>query len=242
MASVRRTPLQAINKNPPDKTAKQLRKRFEITMPPVELDNICSTLGVQVIGEKLDRDGYLLEFPDGTREILCNDYGNSKNLRWRFTIAHEIGHLILNSISKDYEETPKYAPSEKVETWCDSFATELLLPASWIMNYSTEIVRKLKSGQGRRLAEYAGVSVEALRWRIWEVLHLATVVFSENNDEVFIESIIPTVGSLSKDNARNLILKQRHLDELEHANIYGPFTGELDKHHFRILFVSKTFL
>ncbi len=56
------------------------------------------------------------------------------SLRRRFTLAHEIGHLILRS--RITEHQPHFAfdsDDREEEALCNAFASELLVPTPWIL-------------------------------------------------------------------------------------------------------------
>ena len=63
----------------------------------------------------------------GRRHIVVN--GNDSAERQRFTVCHEIAHIILN-LPSQHTETPLWSYSTRPtnEIYCDVFAAELLLP------------------------------------------------------------------------------------------------------------------
>ena len=79
-------------------------------------------------------------FPDpntGIRDIFVNEADPAT--RMRFTIAHEIGHLV-------FERDKVVAPD--VEEWCDEFANALLVPRTRLLEFSNRCrsVADWKSG------------------------------------------------------------------------------------------------
>jgi hypothetical protein len=63
----------------------------------------------------------------GRRHIIVN--GNDSAERQRFTVCHEIAHIILNLPSQHIETTLwSYSKRPTNEIYCDVFAAELLLP------------------------------------------------------------------------------------------------------------------
>ena len=71
--------------------------------------------------------GYTLTRPNGKRVITVNSVETEE--RQRFTICHEIAHVILELPSK-HDEVPSwsYAKRDVNEVMCDLFAAELLMP------------------------------------------------------------------------------------------------------------------
>lgn len=105
-----------------EETANKFRKDHQINevLPLTNLCNIIENLGISVI--VINNDKELFNGFDGVSEIvngfpfICIS-SDVNYYRQRFTLAHELGHLILN-ISEDLDE-------EKV---CNIFASALLLP------------------------------------------------------------------------------------------------------------------
>ena len=105
-----------------EETANKFRKDHQINevLPLTNLCNIIENLDISVI--VINNDKELFNGFDGVREIvngfpfICIS-SDVNYYRQRFTLAHELGHLILN-ISEDLDE-------EKV---CNIFASALLLP------------------------------------------------------------------------------------------------------------------
>ena len=83
--------------------------------------------------EALDEgeSGYTIPTPTGFA-ITVN--GNESQERQRFTICHEIAHIILELPSK-HEELPSwsYAKRDLNEVLCDIFASELLMPYEYFL-------------------------------------------------------------------------------------------------------------
>ena len=105
---------------------------------PVDLNPICKRLGVRVFRYQSVRglpdvarttDGMTF-FHRGEPVIL---YDQSKSPeRIRFTVAHELGHLILGHVSPGQRTTMNREPTPEdspVETAANQFAARLLAPA-----------------------------------------------------------------------------------------------------------------
>lgn len=108
--------------------AQKFRNFIEISelQPIVNLINILENLGIYIIQIKnsnnrfKDFDG-LSEIVEGIPFIIILD-DIKDGVRQRFTIAHELGHLLINC-DKDNEET-----------LCNRFASALLMPKKAIIN------------------------------------------------------------------------------------------------------------
>jgi hypothetical protein len=85
--------------------------------------------------------------------------------RERFSIAHEIGHLVFEVVQREFGE-PVGCTSDQIERLCDNFAAELLLPTPCVARFL-----RVRGDVGaddpvaprvlRRLAEAARVSIKA---------------------------------------------------------------------------------
>ena len=101
----------------------------------VDTSNIHSDLAVyvetakaKVIFEELEEgeSGYTI-MVKGQPRITVNSLETKE--RQRFTICHEIAHVVLG-LASQHEEIPSwgYAKRDINEIWCDVFAAELLMP------------------------------------------------------------------------------------------------------------------
>lgn len=119
-------------------TAWRLLLDCGVSRLPVDLNPICKQLGVKVFRYESVRglpdvasktDG-LTFFHHGEPVIL---YDQSKTLeRIRFTVAHELGHLILGHVAPGQQTTTNREPmptDNPIETAANQFAARLLAPA-----------------------------------------------------------------------------------------------------------------
>lgn len=88
-----------------------------------------SKVKAKVTYEELDdgESGYTIPMRGGASSICINS--RESMARQRFTICHEIAHLVLD-LASNHEEIPSwsYAKKHENEMWCDMFAAELLMP------------------------------------------------------------------------------------------------------------------
>lgn len=76
--------------------------------------------------------------------------------RQLFTVAHEIGHIVLHGATKDYVDYRDYSSNPK-ETEANSFAGNLLMPRSMF-----QYIWKTTQGNIKELARFFGVSASAV--------------------------------------------------------------------------------
>src|SRR5712692_5690166 len=111
------------------------------------LDDMARRLGVsRIIRERLPFEGGLLRLSDGELVIKLN--AQSSFVRQRFTLAHEVAHLLLRT-------EPAFRGNRKsdvhLERACDVIAAELLMPSA----EAADFVRDLGSPSPEKLSTIA---------------------------------------------------------------------------------------
>ncbi|MGN0517092.1 MAG: ImmA/IrrE family metallo-endopeptidase [Acutalibacteraceae bacterium] len=100
-----------------------------ITALPIKVGSLCANLGI-IVKYYLpndDNDGYCT-FVNDVPYIFVNK--NCVHSRKRFTIAHELGHLLLGHVGKYNLVNREPSPSDKpIEHEANVFASRLLAPA-----------------------------------------------------------------------------------------------------------------
>ena len=104
---------------------------------PVKLSAIANHYGIQILSysdscqESFDDDGYSTKY-NGKLIIYYNDLKPAARIR--FTIAHEIGHCLLNHVREGEitprlnSETDKYKDPKEIQA--NVFARDVLMPAT----------------------------------------------------------------------------------------------------------------
>ncbi len=96
------------------------------------LEALARKLGVSRIAEeRLPFDGGLFELASGELVIKLNS--ESSFVRKRFTLAHEIAHLLLNTVPA-HRSTSR--TDEALERTCDLIAAELLMPSAEVSDFA----------------------------------------------------------------------------------------------------------
>jgi len=116
--------------------AKALRKQFNLTVP-VDLNSLLEDLDVTLIQEPLESMSGFSYVEDGHKVIGINSSDTNKQ-RKRFTLAHELGHMLLHPTTGVFYDNQKdliYFRNELSSTGTDpleieanKFAAELLMP------------------------------------------------------------------------------------------------------------------
>lgn len=130
-------------------------KSSSINSVPVRLNNVIKSISpkIQVKGENLGSgDGFSLNLN------LIHYNSTQSDTRIRFTIAHELGHILLghNSVNRSIDFYSK-DPNEKL---ANAFAAELLVPLNSLKKEKL-IIESLST-----LAKKYWVSKDMMMWRL----------------------------------------------------------------------------
>lgn len=116
--------------------AKSLFKEFRISQPPVDLDLITNKLGIEVHYHDMSDINCSLSIKNQDRYIIVilisGNYG-----RDRWSLAHELGHIVLNhyelyEIDTIYVDKLNEYERYLLDREADLFAEELLIPSDWV--------------------------------------------------------------------------------------------------------------
>ena len=167
-----------------------LSEEFEFPLePPIDLIKILETLEIK-LDESIDFDrigtvGSVSIGEGGVPTIWVNPIENDFEPRRRFTIAHELGHLIKHIDPeigiKEFMDTEKtlnrkesYWDSKEYEA--NNFAARLLMPASLLKKHGNIIISEYKQETGKKgipvdifiekMAKLFNVSKPAMRYRL----------------------------------------------------------------------------
>lgn len=125
--------------------------------PQIDIFEVARRAAVdKIVFEDILSDGRIENTPGFTRIILKK---NSARNRQRFTLAHELGHVLLDDPSVALE-VRRIAPGLfDTERLCEAFAAELLMPRSWIRTEFAAMPQDFDTLGS--LAQRAGVSMSA---------------------------------------------------------------------------------
>lgn len=127
--------------------------------PPVDVDAIARRLGTIV--HYVESPGWsgAVSSSDVRAEIWINQ--DESRVRQRFTLAHEIGHLLLHPLQVAYRDTSFTNVTNPNERQANQFAAELLMPA-WMMRTALNST----GGYLWRMARLFDVSEQAMEFRL----------------------------------------------------------------------------
>jgi len=137
-----------------DGYANQVRKSWDLGLNPIrELIDALEANGLLVIVTDIASN----ERFDGLNAIVGNQKiivisSNWPGDRQRFTLAHELAHIVLNG---------KLSKGINVEYACDRFAASFLLPSEAIKSYLGESRNHLEDKELQLLKQEFGISMQA---------------------------------------------------------------------------------
>ena len=157
-----------------EKAADEFRKDIKISkkQPLSDLINILENLGIIIIQIKNnnnlfdDFDG-LSEYINNTPVIVLLD-GIKDGARQRFTIAHELGHLLLD-INNDVNE-------EKI---CNRFASALLMPKEAVINEFGLYRRNISFFELKAFKNEFKVSYTAILYRLKDLNIISEYLYKQ---------------------------------------------------------------
>lgn len=161
----------------PKELATDLLKSLNIRSSPVPVDKIAKALGVQLKFSPLDDElSGMIFIKDGTPIIGVNALHHSN--RQRFTIAHELGHLMMhrNILENEVHVDKQFkilmrdglaaTGTDTIEIQANQFAAELLLPSFLLDTLLSKEFDIDDEGPLDALAKKFKVSKQMLEYRI----------------------------------------------------------------------------
>ncbi len=161
---------------PEIQAARDLISRFEVKTPPVHVERIAKSLGITIqFGAFDDKLSGMAFIKDGAKVIGVNNAHHPN--RQRFTIAHELGHMVLhqrlleNSVHVDTGTLRRdflaATGSDPVEIQANRFAAELLMPEAFLKEFLKDKSVDVEDEDSLAiLAKRFRVSTMALQFRL----------------------------------------------------------------------------
>jgi len=167
----------ATTNNPAERRARSLLLELQIDEVPVPVEEIARHLDCVVSYEPLDADVSGLLFRDDSRRVIGVNSRESA-LRQRFTIAHEIGHLLLHKgrplivdkLVRVNARSSTNSPSRNEEREANQFAAGILMPADLVRQHASDVIEDMTLISDRWLVEQMAkrfqVSLQAMEYRL----------------------------------------------------------------------------
>jgi Zn-dependent peptidase ImmA (M78 family) len=162
--------------------ATALLQKYEIQSPPIPVEDIARGEGAEIVRTHFagTESGFTLR--DGKRIIIGVNTRTSRR-RQRFSIAHEIGHLILHPLNPliidhavrvDWRDDVSSLGTDTQEIEANAFGAALLMPQSMVIGQVRDYISRWQqtdTGLSREeliseLARQFDVSREAMGFRL----------------------------------------------------------------------------
>lgn len=152
--------LRAKGAKPPD-----ILRHFRVERPEVDVHGMVRAMGIEVksLPSTSDFSGFT-NSENVSRPVISIRTADSSP-RQRFTLAHELGHLMMHELGVPQYRRDHEPGSEEKETEADAFAGELLMPFGLLHPYA------MKFGpDAKLLARYFGVSEASMSIRLMQMV------------------------------------------------------------------------
>jgi Zn-dependent peptidase ImmA (M78 family) len=162
----------------PEQHAQKILSELKIREAPVPVEDIAARLGAKISFEPFEGKGELsgmLLRDKGQTVIGINS--SHPTVRQRFSIAHEIGHLVMHQGSVYVDQTVRFNRDSKSsmaidpeEIQANGFAAELLMPEKLVTaSVKRRLTKRPNVSSGMLIAELAlefEVSTQAMEYRL----------------------------------------------------------------------------
>lgn len=154
---------------------RKLLYEMKIEKPPVPLETVAQSLGANIRYSPFEGDISGMLFRDKDQTVIGVNSLHHPN-RQRFTIAHEIGHLLLHKgtevhvdrtfrVNLRSDVSSQAVDSDEIEA--NRFAAHLLMPQDFLTkDLKGQEIDMEKEDDLRRLATKYRVSLQALTFRL----------------------------------------------------------------------------
>ncbi len=170
----------------PEQAAADVLERSGQSRPPVDLARIAALWpGLHVSADDIDKAGYLIDLGVHGGEIVVR--ASDPLSRQRYTIAHELGHWVLQREGELTNQPHTAEPSGVIEDWCEHFASNVLIPRAWLLE---DLRRERIAGLARavRMAPNTyQVSLTALCKRVSKVAPISLFYLRQRGEAVTTE-------------------------------------------------------
>lgn len=202
----------------PEDIAHQILVKSNISAPPIDIFKISNDLHLKLYEENLHEDGYLLKSNENEGIIFFRGPSFQRGLRWKFTVAHEIGHWVLELLTNSGNKS-RGTTLEHVETWCNRFASELLVPAKFLRNVVGET--PLTYQEFDRIRSLFDISEDVLINKLYTALKIEVVSVKKRGDEFVI----------TKRKGENNRVDLTHFKSIINSGLNGEYSGKMSETH-----------
>jgi Zn-dependent peptidase ImmA (M78 family) len=153
-----------------------LAETGQSTKAPIDIEAIARHLRAQVVEEKLDRSVSGMLYRDGDQVVIGVNSAHVDRRR-RFTVAHEIGHLVLHKgrplvldhVRVNFRDANSSTASDLEEIQANAFAAEVLMPRDQVIASAKRLLEDRTATDAailKYLAQGFDVSDQAMEYRL----------------------------------------------------------------------------
>jgi Zn-dependent peptidase ImmA (M78 family) len=136
----------------------------------VRLDAILKLLGIPVLELKpdspYDGESYASASPSPQDARIAVRSSGQTLERRRFTVAHELGHVLLHPLGTHFRDSSKAPRKTEVEREADNFAGKLLMPGQAVSSYVELLAKQGAAAIAAAIASDMKVSIDAANVRM----------------------------------------------------------------------------
>jgi Zn-dependent peptidase ImmA (M78 family) len=144
---------------------------------PVDVEAVAAHLKAQIVLEHLDRSVSGMLYRDDDHVVIGVNSAHTERRR-RFTVAHELGHLVLHKgrplvvdhVRVNFRDATSSTATDIEEIQANAFAAELLMPREQVIAMARQAGKADSVGTDaavvRDLADGFEVSTEAMDYRL----------------------------------------------------------------------------
>ncbi len=181
------------------------------TEPIANMQDVVERMGVKLLPLDVDEHFDGVHFQCNGHIFIC--YNNSLECveRKRFTIAHELGHLLLN--------IPDTIAEKQVETLCHSFASEFLLPTQKLYELLGANRKNIALSELKNIQSLYGISVDAIMQAALDLN-----IITENRFTTY--RILKNKGTINKEYIDKSEFEEKGNDRYENL-VYRALSSEM---------------
>jgi len=159
---------QKVTMTTAEELASEILRRHNVSGYPIPIERIAQNEGANVQYTQILCEGTLSRTEEG---YVIRVNRNSPPHRRRFTIAHELGHIVFARLNLKVANTRQCSPESfsngrEEERFCDRFAASLLIPDNAITEFTEW--KEISIQRLIRKAHELKVSIKSLIWRVVE--------------------------------------------------------------------------
>lgn len=156
-------------------TAARVLTQFNVTSAPVDVESIAKGLGAVVVNQEEEKTGEPISgfFMKHGKQLVIGINSSESSVRQRFTLGHELGHMLLHDRDYVLDSDVVYRNRSKISDGTDRdeveanlFAAELLMPEFLLEKELAKYPAAVNEDQIGDIAKKFKVSAPAMTIRL----------------------------------------------------------------------------